>query len=156
MLVISREKTANLHNSGKWNLGSPLPLGTKASLVRREASSAALAHCSFSFHIHLLSPLSFQCAIHGASLSFEPGGCEIHPHWAEKESMGGDPHSLIILSSSSFWGKSVGFSGLSLLTALRDGFFYFCYTYCDNLLAFSIIYFANVGVMLSERKRFFG
>lgn len=79
---LQKENCQPAQHIGKWNLGPPFPLGTKASSIHREANFAAPTRCSFSFHIYPLSPSSVWCGTRGVTLSLEQGGCKTHPHCA--------------------------------------------------------------------------
>lgn len=135
-LVISGEKTANQHNTLASEI-SGLPLVTKASLVLKEGSSAALAHHSISFHIHLLSPLPVWCGVRGVMLSVEQGGREIHPHCAERQSTDWDPRKPCHMVLLQFPREICGV--LSINSPKRWIFDFYC-TYSGNiLLALSIM-----------------
>lgn len=116
--MISRKKAANLHSV---LANKTLGLGTKPSFVRREVNSAALAHCSLSFHSHVLSPLLVWYAQGGPSLwsrKMQKSTLTVQKGIAWTRTL----LSLVIWSSCSFLRRSAWFSVFCLLTALRHQF----------------------------------
>lgn len=147
------KKTAHLHSKLS---NKTLGLGTQASFVCREVNSAALARCSLSFHSHLLSPLLVWYGRHGGTCSLEQGRCKIHPHCAERQSMDYDPPKPCHMVLLQFPREICVVLSTLPINSPKRSIFYFSCTYNENLFAWSIMYFADVGVMFPGRKRCFG